>query len=42
MLKSQEWLNTAPEIEILKGKYEYVLTFKEGWKKGKRNFKTKL
>lgn len=41
MLKSQEWYNTAPEIEILKGYYSKIDNWKDVWKKGIRKTKFK-
>jgi hypothetical protein len=40
-LKSQGWINSSPEIEVLKGLYEKPTTFKEAIKKGLRRGKFK-
>jgi len=41
MLNSQEWYNTAPEIEVLKGKYEKISDWRDVVSKGKRKYKYK-
>lgn len=41
ILTSEEWFNTANEVEILKGKYEKISTWKDVYKKGIRKIKFK-
>lgn len=41
ILNSQEWYNTASEIEILKGYYEKISNWKDVYKKGVRKIKYK-
>jgi hypothetical protein len=39
LLQSHEFYNVSEEVEIAKGKYEYVTTFKDGYNKIKRQIK---
>ncbi len=41
LLTSDEWFNTAPEVEVLKGKYEKISNYKDVYKKGIRKIKFK-
>ena len=41
MLNTQDWINTSPEIEVLKGWYEKPKTVKERLKKITRKYKFK-
>jgi hypothetical protein len=41
ILQTQPFYNLSEEVEIAKGKYEYVTTFKAGFNKIKRQIKYK-
>ena len=41
ILKSQDWYNTSPEVEILKGQYSKINNWRDVYNKGIRKTKYK-